>query len=192
MFFFPLSNLADIDECALAAVTGLQACQGGVLCTNSPGSFTCSCPTGYIMAPNGQSCVGEDGANGWCVRLRRAGGLYPAGTEGGNSVCGPRSFSPDIDECILERHCRTELGNVCVNTPGSFVCQCLPGFRAEAPACVGETGVHLRPLASPSSRVHHVDVLVYSFNTPPRPALFPCSQVLCVLISRCVKVRGRG
>lgn len=54
---------ADIDECALAAVTGLQACQGDVLCTNSPGSFACSCPTGYIMAPNGQSCVGEDGAN---------------------------------------------------------------------------------------------------------------------------------
>lgn len=58
---------ADIDECSLAAVSGLQACQGDVLCINSPGSFTCSCPTGYIMAQNGQSCVGEDGVNGSCA-----------------------------------------------------------------------------------------------------------------------------
>ncbi|CAF95845.1 unnamed protein product, partial [Tetraodon nigroviridis] len=28
----------------------------------------------------------------------------------------------------------------CVNTPGSFVCQCQPGFRAQAPACGGEPG----------------------------------------------------
>lgn len=49
----------DIDECALAAVTGLQACQGDAECKNTPGSFTCSCPSGYVMALHGQSCVGE-------------------------------------------------------------------------------------------------------------------------------------
>ena len=46
-------------------------------------------------------------------------------------------FPSDVDECSFEEHCRRELGNVCVNTPGSFRCQCQAGFRAEAPACVG-------------------------------------------------------
>lgn len=47
----------------------------------------------------------------------------------------------DVDECSFEEQCRRELGNVCVNTPGSFICQCQLGFRAEAPACVGESVV---------------------------------------------------
>lgn len=55
---------ADVDECSLAAVTGLQACQDDALCGNTPGSFTCSCPTGYTMAQNGQSCVGEGSGSG--------------------------------------------------------------------------------------------------------------------------------
>lgn len=55
----PLCFSPDIDECALAAVTGLQACQANAECRNSPGSFTCSCPAGYVMALHGQGCVGE-------------------------------------------------------------------------------------------------------------------------------------
>lgn len=55
----PLCFSPDIDECALAAVTGLQACQANAECRNSPGSFTCSCPAGYVMALDGQGCVGE-------------------------------------------------------------------------------------------------------------------------------------
>ena len=52
-------GFTDVDECALAEVTGLQACRGNAECRNSPGSFTCSCPSGYVMALNGESCVGE-------------------------------------------------------------------------------------------------------------------------------------
>ncbi|MEQ2261746.1 hypothetical protein XENORESO_015105 [Xenotaenia resolanae] len=50
----------DIDECALAAVTGLQGCQKGSECKNTLGSFTCSCPVGYVSALNGQGCVDVD------------------------------------------------------------------------------------------------------------------------------------
>lgn len=77
-----------------------------------------------------------------CVWLQRApfGGFV---SDGGNNVSASSFSSTDIDECVLEQQCRPELGNVCVNTPGSFVCQCQPGFRAEAPACIGEPGFHL-------------------------------------------------
>ncbi|CDQ69890.1 unnamed protein product [Oncorhynchus mykiss] len=102
----------DIDECALAEVTGLQVCGSGADCRNTPGSFSCSCPIGYVMALDGHSCV-------------------------------------DVDECSFEEQCRRELGNVCVNTPGSFVCQ--PGFRAEVPACIGLTHPYLRYQLQPSS-----------------------------------------
>lgn len=62
LFFF---FFTDVDECALAAVTGLQACQGDAECKNTHGSFTCSCPSGYVMALNGKNCIGE--AHMWYV-----------------------------------------------------------------------------------------------------------------------------
>lgn len=57
----PLSftDFVDIDECALAAVTSLQACQAGEDCINTSGSFTCSCPTGYEKALTGKGCLGK-------------------------------------------------------------------------------------------------------------------------------------
>lgn len=60
------------------------------------------------------------------------------------SISNPWLLSSlDVDECSFEEQCRRELGNVCVNTPGSFVCQCQQGFRAEAPACVGKSVIKL-------------------------------------------------
>lgn len=83
-FLFFFFKFADIDECALAAVTGLQACHGNAKCRNSPGSFTCSCPSGYVMALNGQSCVGEaDVDNLVCMTVFEA--FYLACTPGGSS-----------------------------------------------------------------------------------------------------------
>lgn len=69
------------------------------------------------------------------------GGVVWGRRDGRRWPCLWSSFSStDIDECSLEQRCRPEFGNVCVNTPGSFVCQCQPGFRAQAPACGGEPG----------------------------------------------------
>ncbi len=48
MFF-----LADIDECAV----GTHQC--GQNCHNNVGSYTCSCNTGYRLAPDGRSCLSE-------------------------------------------------------------------------------------------------------------------------------------
>lgn len=48
----------------------------------------------------------------------------------------------DIDECQREgghdgHHCRDN--TICVNLPGDYVCECLPGYRrADKFNCVGE------------------------------------------------------
>ena len=43
----------DIDECS----EGTDRCEQ--LCTNTSGSYTCSCRSGYHLAIDGRSCVGE-------------------------------------------------------------------------------------------------------------------------------------
>lgn len=59
--FFSL--LADVNECEVYRLD-----QGGKLCVhecvNVPGSYHCSCPSGYKLLPDGRSCEGEwqDGA----------------------------------------------------------------------------------------------------------------------------------
>lgn len=47
------------------------------------------------------------------------------------------SVSPDVDECNFEESCRRELGNVCVNTEGSYRCSCQHGFREVESTCAG-------------------------------------------------------
>ena len=44
--------LADVDECLLAPCFNGQ-------CTNTDGSFRCSCYPGYEMGPDGTTCFGK-------------------------------------------------------------------------------------------------------------------------------------
>ena len=45
-------SLSDVDECT----TGTHNCQQQ--CTNTPGSFTCGCNSGYRLLANGYHCQG--------------------------------------------------------------------------------------------------------------------------------------
>ena len=46
-------STSDIDECT----AGTHNCQQQ--CTNTPGSFTCGCNTGYELLANGYQCQGR-------------------------------------------------------------------------------------------------------------------------------------
>ena len=45
-------------------------------------------------------------------------------------MCGGFGFHADVDECHFTDECRTLHGNLCVNTIGSYTCECrAPGFH---------------------------------------------------------------
>jgi len=54
---FPLAS-SDVNECEV-----YRTDQGGKLClhecVNIPGSYRCSCPSGYKLLADGRSCEGE-------------------------------------------------------------------------------------------------------------------------------------
>lgn len=57
----PTIYSTDIDECA----ADINDCDVNAVCTNTPGSYTCVCPTGFIG--DGTSCEGRI-ANIWKVQ----------------------------------------------------------------------------------------------------------------------------
>lgn len=54
-----------------------------------------------------------------------------------------RLLLTDVDECVSERLHNCSSGLSCVNTPGSFVCECSPGsaYNPETDVCQGTVTV---------------------------------------------------
>ena len=57
--FFVRFSFIDIDECDLAQGL-LSRCGEGAICSNTPGSFSCSCPPGFSGDPSTR-CLGTIG-----------------------------------------------------------------------------------------------------------------------------------
>ena len=93
----------DIDECA----ENTDGCAH--TCTNSIGSYSCSCQSGYRLASNGLWCTGE-----------RKAALIPLQNH------DTKPNLPDVNECAEETDsCQQR----CSNTMGSYSCDCHPGYK---------------------------------------------------------------
>ncbi|GAU97526.1 hypothetical protein RvY_08804 [Ramazzottius varieornatus] len=111
----------DIDECALRT----DRCHANGKCLNTEGSYNCQCLPGY--KGDGFNCTPicepECQNGGYCFAPNTC-------------ACTGGFFGPecqvDVDECAFGiAGCLDN--SLCINIPGSFFCQCLPGFKAVNP-----------------------------------------------------------
>ena len=113
--------LTDVNEC--------ETDNGGCahMCSNTVGSFTCSCNAGYALNADGSSCDGRSHIH-----------TQQPYTE--KSLC---LTSPDIDECDTNNGgCE----QVCTNSVGSFMCSCNSGYiinSDDSSMCDGESHTNL-------------------------------------------------
>ncbi|KAM9996594.1 hypothetical protein ACTFIZ_001538 [Dictyostelium cf. discoideum] len=122
----------DIDEC-------LDGNNGGCQqnCTNSIGSFECSCDPGYNL--NGFSCddineceTGDNKCVGEFTSCQNTVGSYLCACPS-NGFSNNGTYCQDIDECLdgnnggCQQNCR--------NSIGSFECSCDPGYNLNGFSC---------------------------------------------------------
>ncbi|XP_069857979.1 LOW QUALITY PROTEIN: fibrillin-3 [Dipodomys merriami] len=126
----------DVNECK--AFPGL--CVHGT-CSNSVGSFRCSCAEGFALDPQERNCTDIDEClispdlcgQGVCVNTPGSFECecFPGYTSGFMLM----KNCMDVDECARDPLlCR---GGSCTNTEGSFECRCPPGHKltAQGTAC---------------------------------------------------------
>ena len=125
-----LYSLSDINECT----KGTENCTDG--CVNTEGSYYCTCPGGYGLKSDNNTCVGELMSKYLFTTLEfRI-----------TKLCIPKELLLqklfqitllDIDECTKDMDNCTD---GCVNTEGSYYCTCPGGYELTGNnrTCVGE------------------------------------------------------
>ncbi|XP_028517873.1 uncharacterized protein LOC110248715 [Exaiptasia diaphana] len=126
----------DIDECSV----DYHMCDRNAQCTNSDGSYTCVCNSGYNG--DGTSCSDIDecssgvhscDSNAQCTNTV---GSYTCscrlGFNGDGRTCS------DVDECSSGAH-SCNVNAQCTNTVGSFTCQCNSGYHGDGHSCTTDS-----------------------------------------------------
>ena len=126
------SVCTDDNECVL----GTDNCDANATCTNTPGSFICTCNAGYsgdgvTCADLDECAMGTDNCDANATCTNTAGSFTCACNSG---YTGSGVTCADLDECALGTHnCSTHA--TCANTPGSFTCTCNAGFTGDGIVC---------------------------------------------------------
>jgi len=129
----------DVDECVTGAPCGGAL---GTTCTNTDGSYTCGCPTGYGAPATSGTCTDVDECAADVCGPGRATctntvGSYACTCAAGYTVAAA-SGAPcvDVDECARVTMAPCVPGGTCRNVGGSYACTCNAGY-AVAPATGG-------------------------------------------------------
>lgn len=95
-------------------------------CTNTEGSFYCSCHDGYKLNKNrcddDDECVENNGnCSNICINLI---GSHVCACEAGFMLGSDNVTCQDVDECQDLHDC----SHICINTEGTYECSCPSGF----------------------------------------------------------------
>lgn len=123
----------DIDECAV------NSCPTGAVCKNEPGSFSCQCPGGTSGDPYGSGCLRSNDPPTCSSTQPCPPGEQCISDNFGSNVCiciqgyardQESGKCRDVNECTEHRDKPAcGLNAICKNLPGSYDCQCPPGFN---------------------------------------------------------------
>uniref|UniRef100_A0A1X7VPG7 Deleted in malignant brain tumors 1 protein n=1 Tax=Amphimedon queenslandica TaxID=400682 RepID=A0A1X7VPG7_AMPQE len=117
----------DIDECQ----QGISGCSQ--VCTNTIGSYLCSCYPGYQLSNDSHYCIDIDECDeelGACSQsCTNTDGSYICNCTTGYTLNNDGQTCNDINECIVDNG---DCGSICINTNGSYFCSCESGFTLEA------------------------------------------------------------
>ncbi|XP_065195324.1 fibrillin-1-like, partial [Sycon ciliatum] len=124
----------DVDECLQVKLDpSSKNCSAFAVCQNSPGAFTCSCPSHY--SGDGSKCTPVDYCqSGVCPSHAHCSNDYTS-TAGYVCTCPPGHSGPrctDINECSnadgTPSNVCARAVSVCMNQPGNFYCACKHGY----------------------------------------------------------------
>ncbi|XP_025841448.2 fibrillin-3 isoform X4 [Vulpes vulpes] len=125
----PMMTCEDIDECSLNPLLCAFRCR------NTEGSYVCTCPAGYALREDGAMCRDVDECADGQQDCHERGMLCKNLIGTFACVCPPglRPQSNSRDGCTDEDECHTQpslcANGRCVNTVGSFQCDCDEGFQ---------------------------------------------------------------
>ena len=120
-------NCVDMNECLHASENN---CDDVAICSNTLGSYSCTCNSGYV----GDGVICEDvnecsdgihscDTNAKCLNTD---GSYQC--ECLNGFVGDGSFCDDVNECAADSANDCVEHSFCTNTYGSYICACKPGY----------------------------------------------------------------
>ncbi|XP_052806264.1 fibulin-1-like [Mya arenaria] len=120
---FSGTKCSDIDECS----SGTARCSH--TCTNTQGSFTCSCRSGYSLGSDRRTCYDLDECsaatpkcNHTCTNTQ---GSFRCLCKSGFTLASDGRTCSDDDECNDQTHL---CDHNCTNEEGAFSCSCRTGY----------------------------------------------------------------
>ena len=126
----------DIQECA----TGTHNCLAVATCSETPGSFTCTCPQGFAgdgitaCTDIDECSTGTHNCHADAACSNTAGSFTcacNAGYFGDGVTCN------NVDECSGNTH-NCHANAACSDTPGSFNCACNSGYSGDGVTCTDD------------------------------------------------------
>ncbi|KAI8482384.1 Cytochrome P450 3A4 [Branchiostoma belcheri] len=125
----PTGLCHDVDEC----LYNMHMCGPHATCTNTIGSYTCTCEAGFQLQSDGVTCLDINECasdNGQCTDLCvNQEGSYRCACRTGSKLKPNGKECEDIDECtsVWMNRCRSTA--VCVDKVRGYDCHCTEGYR---------------------------------------------------------------